>query len=135
MTHPDVALMREIFSWFNTLASPETDVRRADVERYFTSDCEMITNGVTKCRGTEAFVAHFREIREKLRWFEVQPLKKSLAGEGLVAATYEIAFETAGGDAGRIVASVFWTISAGRVQQLEEWVYTTGTDIQFDTID
>jgi hypothetical protein len=134
MAHPNIELMCEIFQWFNGLSAPRAEVRRSDVARFFVEDCEMSTNGVVKCRGIDAFVQHFEEIQQKLRWFAVQPLKKSLADDLYVAATYDILFEDAEGAEGRIVANVFWQVVGGRVSTLEEWAYTIGQQVTFETI-
>jgi hypothetical protein len=134
MFDQNVALMMRIFSWFNTLADPSNDVRIAQVEQFFTEDARMSTNGVIKCQGTDAFLRHFIEIRDKLEHFEVRPIRHSLADAEHVAAVYDIAFETRDGAVGTICANVLWTVRNNRVADLEEWTYTRGAEIEFDAI-
>jgi hypothetical protein len=133
---PNVALMRRIFAWFNSLSSPDTPLQRSDVELFFTADARMITNGQLKCTGTEAFLQHFVEIRAKLLEFQVQPLQHSVADDSQVAAVYDIHYRLAPPDlkTGRIHACVLWSIEQGRVAKLNEWVYYEGETLSLDTI-
>lgn len=132
--HPNIALMRQVFAWFNSLACVDATISHQHVQRWFTNDAEMITNGHLKCRGIASFVRHFEEIRQKLSDFAVLPLKHVIADDHSVAAVYDIRYRLVGGPArdSHIRACVFWSVASGKVAKLNEWAYFEGDELNLD---
>lgn len=132
--HPNIALMRQVFAWFNSLAHDDATVSHQQVQHWFATDAEMITNGRLKCRGIASFVRHFEEIRQKLSDFAVLPIKDVIADDHSAAAVYDIRYRLAGGPArdSHIHACVFWSFASGKVAKLNEWVYFEGEQLSLD---
>ncbi len=124
-----IAIIQELFSWYNQLIAERREVRREDVERFFTADAVMIANNRVKCRGLEAHLLHFHDLSEQMQQTEIQPFDIVLSTPTRAAAYYRINFVAKNGTQGTVYDMAIWDFADGKIQRMTEVIHVEGAQI------
>jgi hypothetical protein len=128
-TRSGIAIIQELFSWYNQLIAEHREVTREDVERFFTPDAVMIANNRVKCRGIEAHLLHFHDLAEQMRQTEIQPADIVLSTPTRAAAYYRINFVARNGTQGTVYDMAIWDFVDGRIQKMTEVIHVEGAQV------
>lgn len=122
------------FEWFNAvMAKPDHVISRTEVERQFTADAQMITNGQLKCAGIDAHLKHFQELQKKLKSFRIRlPVEVSISTENEAAAYYQIDYVSIDGSGGIIHDNAIWRIRDRKFALMVETVSFEGNEIMLE---
>jgi hypothetical protein len=124
-----IAVIQELFSWYNQLIAERRQVNRADMERFFTPDAVMIANNRVKCRGIDAHLLHFHDLAEQMHQTELQPPDIVLSTPARAAAYYRINFVAKNGTQGTVYDMAIWDFVDGKIQRMTEIIHVEGAQI------
>lgn len=124
-----IAVVQELFSWYNQLIAERRQVTRQDVERFFTGDAVMIANNRVKCRGIEAHLKHFHDLSDQMKETEIQPFDIILSTPDRAAAYYRINFVGRDGSQGTIYDMAIWDVRDGKIERMTEVIHVEGARV------
>jgi ketosteroid isomerase-like protein len=129
-----IRIVQNLFDWYNeTITKGGGAVTRDDVQRFFTDDAVMITNGAVKCAGIDAHCHHFADIARKMDQLEVQPFQIVVQDGERAAGYYHIKFTDKQGKAGTVLDMAFWEFRDGRIARMVEVVDFQGPRVELES--
>jgi hypothetical protein len=129
----NVDSLKRIYEWTNRiLGANRQEFRRADVEKYFAPDADMITNNQLKCRGIEAHIKHFEELQKKTRSLVFHPFEIVAAQGDRVGVYFNIDAQFADGREAKIYISGFFRMRDQKVVNFTELAHFEGETLHLD---
>lgn len=114
----------DMYSWFNTIANPQTPFHKEDLTRFFTSDFVMQANNEEVTHNYEDLYEHFVAFRQSGKTLQVNfPFDEIVIDRNgqKVAVRYSITERSTDGKSSEILIIAIWHFSGdGRLKRMNE---------------
>jgi ketosteroid isomerase-like protein len=129
----NVDLLKRTYEWANRVLNANRQAfSRGDIEKYFASDAEMITNNQLKCRGIDAHVKHFEELQKKTRSLAFHPFEIVAAQGDRVGVYFNIDAEFSDGRKAKIFIAGFFRLRDMKIVNFTEIAHFEGDQLHLE---
>ena len=119
-----LAVVEEVFRWFNNLGARKISLNRSDLDQHFTTDVTMTINEKVMCKGVDAMFQRFVEMLDKTEsWHVAVPFETGLSEADLAAASYQYRFVDARKSRGTAHVIAIWRVRGGKISEIQEMAH------------
>lgn len=113
--------IERMFDWFDEIVDNDIPYDDSTVEKFWTPDSQMITNGAVRFEGYEQLNKHWRDLKGHFQSFTLhRPFRQYFESGDKVVTEYLLTGVTQAGDPGECQVMAVFTMEDGRVKAMNE---------------